>query len=159
MKLIYLIVLIIRIIYLIRSRPINFIALILIQSIIICIIAWASIKTRWFSYILFLIFLGGLIVLFIYITRLASNEKLTININAIKNKTFITIRSFIFVFLFIINSQSQIKESLSYFKTFNSMYSNTVWIPTLFLILYLLLTLIVAVKISNKFEGPIKNLI
>jgi hypothetical protein len=33
----------------------------------------------WFSYVLFLVFLGGVLVLFIYMTRLASNEKFVLN--------------------------------------------------------------------------------
>ncbi|MGL5470365.1 MAG: NADH-quinone oxidoreductase subunit J [Shewanella sp.] len=33
----------------------------------------------WFSYILFLVFLGGVLVLFIYMTSLASNEKFEIS--------------------------------------------------------------------------------
>lgn len=35
--------------------------------------------TFWFSYILFLVFLGGVLVLFIYMTSLASNEKFVLN--------------------------------------------------------------------------------
>ena len=34
-------------------------------------------RSRWFSYILFIIIIGGILVLFIYITRLASNEILS----------------------------------------------------------------------------------
>jgi hypothetical protein len=43
-----------------------------LQTIITCIIS-GSLRQR-FSHILFQIFLGGILVLFIYVTRLASNE-------------------------------------------------------------------------------------
>jgi len=59
----------------IRFHPVIILILILIQSTILCLIIWIYLNSSWLSYILFLIFLGGLIVLFMYITRLASNEK------------------------------------------------------------------------------------
>ena len=45
----------------------------LIQTILVSIISGLITKTFWFSYILFLVFLGGILVLFIYVTSLASN--------------------------------------------------------------------------------------
>merc|ERR1739838_23170 len=46
----------------------------LFQTILICCTTGLSNLSFWFSYILFLIFLGGILVLFIYVTSLASNE-------------------------------------------------------------------------------------
>jgi len=40
----------------------------------ICLIRGTIYRRFWFSYILFIIIIGGILVLFIYITRLASNE-------------------------------------------------------------------------------------
>lgn len=48
--------------------------ILLIQTFLICLISGIILKSFWFSYIIFLIFLGGLLILFSYILSLASNE-------------------------------------------------------------------------------------
>ena len=48
--------------------------ILLIQTIIVCLIRGKIYRRFRFSYILFIIIIGGRLVLFIYITRLASNE-------------------------------------------------------------------------------------
>jgi NADH-ubiquinone oxidoreductase chain 6 len=47
----------------------------IVHTIRIGVVTGIMARNFWFSYILFLVFLGGVLVLFIYITRLASNEK------------------------------------------------------------------------------------
>lgn len=127
------------------------------------------IKTFWFSYILFLIFLGGLLVLFIYVTSLASNE-----IFSFSSKIFILrlrlflFNIFIFTFLdislfinYLINYETQIIELIRLLTPENSfilnkLYNYPINIITIILIVYLFLTLIAAVKITTIFEGPLR---
>merc|ERR1712198_806681 len=59
------------------SHPLAIGLALLSQTILICLITGLSSSSFWFSYILFLIFLGGILVLFIYVTSLASNEMFT----------------------------------------------------------------------------------
>jgi len=126
-------------------------------------------NTFWFSYILFLIFVGGIIVLFIYVTSLASNETfnfsfkilliilLTINIyiliQLIIDKTFIlnfwhNNDSNIFIINFIFENQNSIN--------LNKLYNFPINILLLILIIYLFITLILVVKITNIFWGPLR---
>merc|ERR1712121_349705 len=120
-----------------------------------------------FSYILFLIFLGGILVLFIYITSLASNEIFNTSISII---TFIFIRMFIILLLTIITDNS-ILTQLNYFKIpivfkelphisdislVSMIYNSTNLNLTIFIVFYLFLTLIVVVKITNIFFGPLR---
>jgi hypothetical protein len=56
------------------KHPLAIGLMLLIQTTIVCIIRGTKYKRFWFSYILFIIIIGGMLVLFIYITRLASNE-------------------------------------------------------------------------------------
>jgi NADH-ubiquinone oxidoreductase chain 6 len=51
----------------------------LIQTLIVALLTGVLASSFWFSYILFLVFLGGMLVLFIYVTRLASNEMFSIS--------------------------------------------------------------------------------
>ena len=134
-------------------------AYILVQTIIVCLIAWLFLKTSWFSFILFLVFLGGLIVLFIYITRLASNEIIKLNLNNMLITLFTTMALVIIIIKYL-NHQIDLKiDLLNQTKTFFNIYSFESLTITGLAIIYLLLTLIVVVKISNKFNATIKNLI
>jgi len=51
-----------------------------VLSLYLCVLL--SFSSRWISYFLFLIFVGGLIILFIYISTLAESEATKINVTA-----------------------------------------------------------------------------
>jgi len=72
---------------------------------IICLIRGTIYRRFWFSYILFIIIIGGMLVLFIYITRLASNE-----IFSPSNKTLIIILPILPALLYIIPTLTNNKE-------------------------------------------------
>nr|YP_001798477.1 NADH dehydrogenase subunit 6 [Cryptopygus antarcticus]ABS57575.1 NADH dehydrogenase subunit 6 [Cryptopygus antarcticus] len=141
------------------SHPVAIMAYILMQTIIVCLMAWMFLKTSWFSFILFLVFLGGLMVLFIYITSLASNEMIKLNLNNMLLTLFTTV-GVVMIMMSYLNHQMELKmDLLNQTKTFFNMYSFESLTMTGLAMIYLLLTLIVVVKISNKFNAPIKNLI
>nr|QUQ07005.1 NADH dehydrogenase subunit 6 [Euroleon coreanus] len=140
----------------------------LIQTIIISMICGLFTYSYWFAYILFLIMLGGMLVLFIYVTSLASNELFSFSM---KNM-FLSLAIFIIMMsLFLIidnlmiinNSMEMIKFSpennlfteneLSLIKLYNNPSMNI----TIMMINYLLLTLIVVVKITNINYGPLRQ--
>lgn len=139
----------------------------LVQTILICCSTGLINVSFWFSYILFLIFLGGILVLFIYITSLASNEIFSPSISII---TFILIRMPIILLLTIITDNT-ILTQLNYFKIpivfkelpyisdlslVSIIYNSTNLNLTIFIVFYLFLTLIVVVKITNIFFGPLR---
>nr|QNV11699.1 NADH dehydrogenase subunit 6 [Rhamphomyia barbata] len=63
------------------NHPLAMGLMLLMQTFLICLITGLMTKSFWFSYILFLIFLGGMLVLFIYVTSLASNEMFSMSMN------------------------------------------------------------------------------
>jgi hypothetical protein len=98
-------------------------------------------------------------VLFIYITRLASNEKIKINL---KHLSLALIVAALIGVLGSRGANYQIERIINIInqnKIFFNIYSLESFILVALTILYLLLTLIVVVKVSNKFNAPIKNLI
>lgn len=152
------------------KHPLAIGIILLTQTFTICLITGSLAKTFWFSYILFLVFLGGILVLFIYVTSLASNEIFSLSIKA----TFLRIiilRIFLLVRLIIdkrITTYFSINleiESINTIKNFmpensinlNKLYNFPTNIITLLLINYLFLTLIIIVKITNNFSGPLRN--
>jgi NADH-ubiquinone oxidoreductase chain 6 len=105
---------------------------------------------------MFLIYLGGLIVLFIYISRLAYNEKFKIlNNEVVSQLIIVTIIVTPTIFLFIENNL--IKENKLEINDFVfKIYSASSTILTSLTIIYLIITLIVVVKITTQFYGPLR---
>lgn len=116
---------------------------------------------------LFLIFIGGLLILFIYISSLASNEKIQFSTKFIKIYILL-IGTLIILFLdkfYIINFFKN-NETYEFFNFNNLINENSLIIskiygaPNNFIIIllvnYLLLTLIITVKITKTFYGPLR---
>lgn len=125
------------------------VASIILQTLLLCVILWIINNTSWFSFILFLVFLGGLLVLFVYICRLASNEYFKTKFRT--KSTFII--SATILFLSYINfTEQELSSNTFIFKIITlSSYQ-----PVLISIFYLLLTLIVIVKITNNKNTPLR---
>lgn len=51
----------------------------IVHALLIGVTAGVLSGSMWYSYVLFLVFLGGVLVLYIYMTSLASNEKFDTN--------------------------------------------------------------------------------
>ena len=139
------------------------------QTSLICLITGNYRKTFWFSYVLSLIFLGGILVLFIYVTSLASNEIFSFSIKIFILSAFILFFSLVIIFVIdnniianflsnnevysIIDIKSFINENT---VSLNKLYNFPTNILTILLINYLFLTLIAVVKITNIYEGPLR---
>nr|DAZ87531.1 TPA_asm: NADH dehydrogenase subunit 6 [Phytosciara flavipes] len=143
--------------------------LLLIQTVLISMIIGLMINSVWFSYILFLVFLGGMLVLFIYVTSLASNEMFKFSIKLMM-LTFFIINVFLFTCYFLdLTMFSYLYKMETYLSSFfminpenmeliYKLYNfPTNWMTTL-MINYLLFTLVVVVKITQFFHGPLRNL-
>nr|UHA56200.1 NADH dehydrogenase subunit 6 [Trigonodes hyppasia] len=154
------------------NNPLSMGLMILIQTLLVCTLSGMLIKTYWFSYILFLTFLGGLLVLFIYVSSIASNELFKPSFNN-KILTFILFNLFALIFLMLLNNlywmnfsfNSDMNDFLSLSMFINNdnkinlskLYNNQTFMIMVMLIIYLLITLIAVVKITNIFYGPLRS--
>lgn len=165
----YTLLFIFRIIFTQIIHPLAIGLILLIQTLLICLITGLLTKRFWFSYILFLIFLGGILVLFIYVTSLASNEIFRISTKLILiSLIFIFSSFFIFYFLdktsiSIFINNIEIESIINYSSYFlenslslNKLYNYPTNLITILLINYLLITLIAIVKITKLFYGPLR---
>nr|YP_010528210.1 NADH dehydrogenase subunit 6 [Scythropia crataegella]UXW64404.1 NADH dehydrogenase subunit 6 [Scythropia crataegella] len=154
------------------NNPLSMGMMILIQTLLTCLFSGMIINTYWFSYILFLTFLGGLLVLFIYVTSIASNELFFYSNN--KMMMFFTLILFNFIInLLYMNNISWMnfnfnEEMTIFFKNFNyfnnenkidlsKMYNNQNFMLMLMMIIYLFITLLSVIKITNIFYGPLRS--
>nr|YP_010250878.1 NADH dehydrogenase subunit 6 [Faughnia haani]QTV76812.1 NADH dehydrogenase subunit 6 [Faughnia haani] len=150
------------------KHPLAMGMMLLLQTLVICAVTALMNFYVWFSYILFLIFLGGMLVLFIYITSLASNEMFQFSFKM--TSLFVIMMGAATLLLTMDPLLLDFKLALSDLQTlmntsYNSqmvlignIYSSNTMKTTLFMILYLLLTLIVVVKITYTFLGPLRML-
>nr|YP_010491965.1 NADH dehydrogenase subunit 6 [Eucrate crenata]UWM93447.1 NADH dehydrogenase subunit 6 [Eucrate crenata]WAK85101.1 NADH dehydrogenase subunit 6 [Eucrate crenata] len=146
------------------SHPLALGLILLLQTMLIAMSAGLFTYSFWFSYILFMIFLGGMLVLFIYVASLASNELFSFSLtNFLFFSSMLILITFMLMFMdpLLISNHSSLLISSA--NSIYSTYSNISWIYsfmnsifTLFIIFYLLLTLIVVVKIVNLFKGPLR---
>lgn len=121
----------------------------------------------WFSYILFLVFLGGVLVLFIYITSLASNEKFSFDwtgLLIVLLTIAIVLVGALIGFLPSPETTASVIDLTPYSIGLMSLgilviklYSIECFKITALLVLYLLYALLVCARIVNKYSGALRN--
>nr|YP_010613560.1 NADH dehydrogenase subunit 6 [Graphium sarpedon]WAR51435.1 NADH dehydrogenase subunit 6 [Graphium sarpedon]WHN78816.1 NADH dehydrogenase subunit 6 [Graphium cloanthus] len=163
----------ISILMLFMNHPLSMGLMILIQTLLTCMLSGMLSYSYWFSYILFLIFLGGLLVLFIYVSSIASNELFQYNF------TLKLIFSIMLIFIFMLSIMYmynmnwlnlffnyEMKNLMNFFLFFNNenkinlskLYNNQTYLMMMMLIIYLFITLVAVVKITNIFFGPLRSM-
>nr|QDI93333.1 NADH dehydrogenase subunit 6 [Roburocoris exiguus] len=145
------------------NHPMSMGLILIIQTVIMGIISGMLMKTFWMSYILLITMLSGMLVLFVYMSSVASNEKF-------KNKTSLwvmfTASSIMSMLFLLLNNKMIIKNNYSgvemlCLKTnemfqMNKMFNLENSMITIMLVLYLLFTMIVSTHLVNISEGPMR---
>nr|ALO70954.1 NADH deshydrogenase subunit 6 [Pselaphinae sp. 12 EF-2015] len=144
------------------KHPLSLGLILLMQTINVSLIS-GLLSNFWFSYILFLIFIGGMLILFMYMISIASNDMFFLNkilLIAIIFILMITLSIFMNFDLYILNLFTMMEN---YFMNYmiNSFLLKFFNYPNkyilIILMIYLFITLIVCVKISNTSFGPMRQ--
>nr|QUL58886.1 NADH dehydrogenase subunit 6 [Hydrotaea unicidentata] len=142
----------------------------LMQTTLVCMLSGLMTKSFWFSYILFLVFLGGMLVLFIYVTSLASNEMFSFSIKLLLISMIIFFSSMLMLFFMdknlLLNYYNMETTSISNMNSYimenslslNKLYNYPMNLLTILLMNYLLITLIAVVKITKLYMGPLRSM-
>nr|UOU85094.1 NADH dehydrogenase subunit 6 [Simulium erythrocephalum] len=155
--------------FIFMSHPLAMGFMLLTQTLLISIITGLLSKSFWFSYILFIVFLGGMLVLFIYVTSLASNEMFMMSMKTLQTM-MMTMITVVILFMLIDNftltsflpllDMSSMPDPNSFIEentiNLNKLYNYPTNFLTIVLINYLFLTLIAVVKVTNIFYGPLR---
>nr|YP_010022651.1 NADH dehydrogenase subunit 6 [Muscina pascuorum]QOP39499.1 NADH dehydrogenase subunit 6 [Muscina pascuorum] len=158
----------INIIFMNMKHPLATGLMLLIQTTLVSLMMSLNTKSFWFSYILFLVFIGGMLVLFIYVTSLASNEMFTFSIKLLMISMFTF--TFLLIYLYfmdnfnLMNYSNIETEMISYHHSYNmensllinKLYNYPTNLLTIMLMNYLLITLIIIVKITKLHKGPLR---
>nr|WFP43250.1 NADH dehydrogenase subunit 6 [Callimenellus fumidus] len=155
------------------DHPMAMTIIIIWQTLLLAIFMGTLTMMYWMSYILFLVFLGGMLILFLYITSLASNEIFSPYQNLMLMLTFSLIISPLMMLSLMDQyswnmwssnsdmSSTQMSNMIISYTNQPSMliklYNTPTSLLTMTLVVYLLLTLIIIVKITNIFTGPLRS--
>lgn len=148
----------INLIFLFIFHPLAIIFVLIIQTIIISISLYTIIQFPWFSYTLILVFLGGILILFTYISNIASNEIFKPNLKIILPLTLAPIFT-----IFFIRPKQNIsidRKNINFDQFINltifKPFSESIMPLTLLIASYIILTLLAVVKITKIRQGPLR---
>nr|QTH79170.1 NADH dehydrogenase subunit 6 [Heptamelus sp.] len=152
------------------KTPISMGMILLIQTFLISLISGMMMYSYWYSYMLFLIMIGSMLILFIYMSSLSSNQKFSFN----KNINLINLILLIWMGIILLNSKEfsfNSIESINIFNenniqeenfmlklSLNKLYNKPSYQFMMILINYLLLTLFIVVKITKINMGPLRKI-
>lgn len=147
--------------FLFNTHPLIIRFILILFRLVYGFILAISAPTTWIRYILIIVFLRGIMIIILYITRLSSNENIKINIKTLIISLLLIIPASVLIFLIPVDKNPLNNIILHYFRsnTFELVYKTYRRVLsdlTVILIIYLLIVLIVAVKIISLGRGPLK---
>nr|YP_010554669.1 NADH dehydrogenase subunit 6 [Ceratopsyche gautamittra]UYO79302.1 NADH dehydrogenase subunit 6 [Ceratopsyche gautamittra] len=144
------------------KNPLNMGLIILTQTLIICLMMNFHLNYYWLSYILYLIMLGGILILFMYLCSIASNKIIQFNF-------YILIYSILIFFMMLFfflqikwnNLNMMTINNLNFFFSnemfsMSKMYNNFTFKITIILIIYLFILLLMVTIFTNSTQGPLR---
>nr|AYU71304.1 NADH dehydrogenase subunit 6 [Eucnemidae sp. 4 ACP-2013] len=144
--------------FLMINHPMTMGMMLLIQTLIIALETGKMSFNFWFSYIMFLIMVGGMLILFIYMTSLTSNKKFNM-----KLKFYYMMIIIIMIMVILIPNNIESNNTfiqMNNQETFLNLLNKFINLPSnyfyLSAIIYLLITLIAIIKITNLSKSPMR---
>nr|URX52712.1 NADH dehydrogenase subunit 6 [Cryptotermes sp. 1 AB-2022a]URX52738.1 NADH dehydrogenase subunit 6 [Cryptotermes sp. 1 AB-2022a]URX53147.1 NADH dehydrogenase subunit 6 [Cryptotermes primus] len=142
------------------NHPLAMGMMLLMQTTMMCLVSGLMHQSFWFQYILFMVFIGGMLVLFIYVASLASNEMFSLSTKMMSVSAGAMIMS-----MMISNWMPEDSSDSTVYNTASNeitlmtskLYNQPSGVLTILMALYLLMTLIVVVKITNVSKGPLRQ--
>ena len=148
------------------KHPLTLGLTLILQTLLICAASSISTSFTWFSYILFIIFVGATLVLFIYVASLAPNEIISLSppLALITTIPLLTIPILLIIDQLIYRTKVSRESSFTNIKQTSTsplaelriIYNPPITRITAFVIIYLLITLLVVVKLTPTFSGPLR---
>nr|ASR18188.1 NADH dehydrogenase subunit 6 [Orosius orientalis] len=139
------------------KTPMSLGVLLLMMTTLSTILMSMITPSAWMPMIMFLMLIGGLLILFMYMSSIASNEKFKSNIKLVIVSMLMLTLPYENLMAESLTSEtlesSLMLESTSMIKIYNK----KTFMITIMLFLYLLLSMIVVTKITKIFKGPLRS--
>nr|UPL65413.1 NADH dehydrogenase subunit 6 [Dinomachus sikhimensis] len=146
-------------IFLWLNHPLSMGITVLMQAMTVAMITGMLMETYWFSYIIVLIMLSGMLVLFMYMASIASNEKFKTPMKIIMmSMVYMTTSS---IMLMMENNQECMMSIISMMEknnlTMMLLFNKKFMMITVLMVMYLLMTMVIISYIVNIQEGPLRT--
>nr|YP_010561799.1 NADH dehydrogenase subunit 6 [Ammothea clausi]UYX57746.1 NADH dehydrogenase subunit 6 [Ammothea clausi] len=147
---------------LMTNNPLFMVIMILMETLLISLMINYINLSFWMSYILILIFLGGMLVIFIYIASLTDNTNFFTKMNMM---SFITFLMLIFYMMYMnynnLNLNNYYNNKFNFMMnqpltSMSTLYNNMMY-STIIMAVYLMITLFIIVKLCNSNKNPLKK--
>nr|AUG32896.1 NADH dehydrogenase subunit 6 [Birmella discoidalisa] len=151
------------------KTPLSMGLMLMIQTLLISLYSGLMSSNFWYSYILFLIMIGGMLILFLYTSSISSNKKFNYNKKKMLMCLMITI---ILIFILMYSKfkfhtnfnydmmsmkNIEIEENFLLKMSMNKLYNKPTNLIMILMINYLMLTMFIIVKITNIKMGPLRK--
>nr|UYG49036.1 NADH dehydrogenase subunit 6 [Abscondita chinensis] len=149
--------------FMLVSHPLSMGMILLTQTLMIAMWTGFMSMNFWYSYILFIVMVGGMLILFIYMTSVASNEKflysklMTMMMIIMFMALIIIKKDQLFMSMNSMNYDLMAKNNLTFKMSLNKFIMYPMMIMSLTIIIYLLIALIAVSKITNVKNGPLRK--
>nr|AXS66598.1 NADH dehydrogenase subunit 6 [Curculionoidea sp. 24 KM-2017] len=147
----------ISLIFIFLSHPLSISILLFIQTILVSLISGVMNNNFWFSYILFLILIGGLMILFIYMTSIASNEKFHFSPELLSIFILSLVILMFYKTTFNIQNMNNL-ENLPALLAINKPMNTKMVVSFNLIIVYLFIALIAVTNMTKSTAGPLRQL-
>nr|UUC05251.1 NADH dehydrogenase subunit 6 [Microrhagus sp. ZM-2022] len=143
------------ILFLFMKHPMTMGMMLLLTTTTLSLITGKLMMNFWFSYIMFLVMVGGLLILFIYMTSLTSNKKFS-NFK-LKILLLLVLPMMIMSYdLEKLDIQFEFMNKMKFINSLNKFVNFPANMIYLMIITYLLITLIAIIKITMKLNFPLR---
>nr|AWV83390.1 NADH dehydrogenase subunit 6 [Yezoterpnosia nigricosta] len=160
MKMLILMLMLLSMNFMFMKHPLSMGFILLMQTIFSSLTCSLNLNSYFTSYILFLIFVGGMMILFMYMSSIASNEKFYFSMKLML-MNILMIFLFNMIDLIDINNQNMIMLMNLYNEYCNYSMNKLYMLPsgniTLLMIIYLLFTLVIVSNIIKLKSSPLRS--
>jgi NADH-ubiquinone oxidoreductase chain 6 len=137
------------------TSPLSIGVTIVVIALLVRIFLSFIINRTWLSFLLIIVFLTAIIVIFIYVSSLASNEITTVTPQ-------ITLVPAVLITIIIYNSNyylNSIKINIltESFSFMHKIYINNIYLLSIYIIIYLFFVLIVTIKVASLEHFPLRK--
>nr|AVJ52601.1 NADH dehydrogenase subunit 6 [Urolabida menghaiensis] len=135
------------------KHPLSMSMILILQTLTIAMITGLMMSTFLTSYIILIVMISGMLVLFIYMSSIASNEKFKSNMKMVMIMLFlIPVTSIIDIDNNTLFNSMTPLEPLITMKMFNK----PIMVLTMMIIIYLFISMIAVSNITNISKGPLR---
>nr|YP_011026058.1 NADH dehydrogenase subunit 6 [Stephanitis pyrioides]WQM87491.1 NADH dehydrogenase subunit 6 [Stephanitis pyrioides] len=135
--------------------PLSMVIMLIMQTLVISIISSIMISSFWYSYMLILIMISGLLILFMYMASIASNEKFYMSNKLILYMILMSLylKYMMPKTIYEMKISSMINQEMIMSKLFNYKFIT----PTILMMLLLFMMMVTISFLVSSNEGPMRK--